>query len=62
MDPHIREASRYADVGGRMWGTLKAKRMAKAMSMTAVLSESSMRPLLRPLPGLRDGPLAPPGP
>ena len=45
-----------------MWGTLKAKRMAKAMSMTAVLSESSTRPLLRPPPGLREGPLAPPGP
>ena len=44
-----------------MWDTLKAKRMAKAMSMTAVLSESSTRPL-RPLPGLREGPLAPPGP
>lgn len=41
--------------------TLNATLMVKAMSMTAVLSESSTRPL-RPLGGLRDAVLAPPGP
>ena len=41
--------------------TLKANLMAKAMSMTAVASESSTRPL-RPVLGLREGVLVPPGP
>ena len=41
--------------------TLKANLMAKAMSMTAVVSESSTRPL-RPPVGLREGVLVPPGP
>ena len=57
-----RTGERPCRSGSANVGTLKAKRMAKAMSMTAVLSESSTRPLLRPLPGLMEGPLVPPGP
>ncbi len=50
-----------AGVSGERVSTLKANLMAKAMSMTAVASESSTRPL-RPVLGLREGVLVPPGP